>query len=264
MVLSDIHGNAHAFKAALTIARTRGFDQLVILGDLLTYGCDPTAVLALTQEAIDRDGAVLIKGNHDQLYEDLVGGNVEYSKSLPEWIRESVHWTLGAVNAEDFGIRFPWAHSLTISGLYFAHANPFGVGDWTYLNAPADMERAGRLLAEQGYAVGLFGHTHRAKLVEFDENGRASVRTPRVLGFDVPVSVPDVSSLRVVLVDPGSVGQPRAPDNASTMALISLTQRTLSLEFLAISYDVQAHKRSIMDTPLSNATKRRILEYFDS
>jgi predicted phosphodiesterase len=264
VVLSDIHGNAQAFEAALKLARARGFDQLVILGDLLTYGCDPAAVLALTQEAIERDGAVLVKGNHDQLYEDLAGGDTSYSESLPYWIRESVQWTLGAVETRDLGLRFPWAHSLSVSGIYLAHANPFGVGDWTYLNKPAEMERAGRLLAEWGYAVGLFGHTHRAKLVDFDEHGRARVRTAAALGFNAPISLENVNSENVILVDPGSVGQPRHADQTSAMVMISLTERTLTLEFSTIDYDVEAHKRSIMNAPLSSATKRKILGYFRS
>ena len=46
------------------------------------------------------------------------------------------------------------------------------------------------------------------------------------------------------------------------MAILSLRGQTLNLEFAAIDYDVQAHKRSIMDTPLSSATKQKILEYF--
>ena len=69
-VLSDIHSVSSALDAALDDARAEGFDVLLILGDLLTYGVNPAETLELVHEAVARDGAILISGNHDQMYLD--------------------------------------------------------------------------------------------------------------------------------------------------------------------------------------------------
>ena len=72
IVFSDIHANINAYKAALKQARQIGFDHLINLGDLLTYGCDTTEIIDTTNNAVEIDKMILIKGNHDQLYFDLL------------------------------------------------------------------------------------------------------------------------------------------------------------------------------------------------
>jgi 3',5'-cyclic AMP phosphodiesterase CpdA len=58
-VLADLHGHAGALEAALADARRRGVDRLVLLGDLLGYGCEVEATLDLVQDALERDRAFL-------------------------------------------------------------------------------------------------------------------------------------------------------------------------------------------------------------
>ena len=48
LVISDIHGNAHALDAVLADARTVGYDAVLCLGDLVGYGADPGAVMQKT------------------------------------------------------------------------------------------------------------------------------------------------------------------------------------------------------------------------
>jgi predicted phosphodiesterase len=45
LVLSDIHANLEALDACLADAQRRGFDQSLVLGDLVGYGADPNAVI---------------------------------------------------------------------------------------------------------------------------------------------------------------------------------------------------------------------------
>ena len=39
-VFSDIHGNRQAFEACLKVARARGAERFVLLGDFVGYGAD--------------------------------------------------------------------------------------------------------------------------------------------------------------------------------------------------------------------------------
>ena len=63
-VLTDIHANLHALDACLADARVRGYDETLVLGDVVGYGADPNAV-------IDRVTALkpvaIVRGNHDKV-----------------------------------------------------------------------------------------------------------------------------------------------------------------------------------------------------
>ena len=87
VILSDVHGNARALRAALVQALRDPIDHLVFLGDLLTYGHDVQEVLDLVNEAQTKHDAVLLIGNHDQLYFDIAKGDSPYLDTLPEWIQ---------------------------------------------------------------------------------------------------------------------------------------------------------------------------------
>jgi len=65
-LLSDIHANIQAFDACLAHARAQGAQQIALLGDLVGYGADPVAVVERAQQLSAR-GALLVKGNHDEL-----------------------------------------------------------------------------------------------------------------------------------------------------------------------------------------------------
>src|SRR5260221_7224181 len=45
LVLTDIHANLEALDACLADARVRGYEQTLILGDVVGYGADPNAVI---------------------------------------------------------------------------------------------------------------------------------------------------------------------------------------------------------------------------
>src|ERR687894_2855014 len=60
-IASDIHGNKHAFEAVIDAAEAEGVEELWCLGDLVGYGGDPDACVALA----DAHCAVCLAGNHD-------------------------------------------------------------------------------------------------------------------------------------------------------------------------------------------------------
>ena len=60
-IVSDIHGNRHAFEAVLQAVAASDAAELWCLGDLVGYGADPDACVALARE----HAAVCLAGNHD-------------------------------------------------------------------------------------------------------------------------------------------------------------------------------------------------------
>src|SRR4051812_49689580 len=60
-IVSDIHGNRHAFEAVLADVASTGARELWCLGDVVGYGADPNDCCALARE----NAAVCLAGNHD-------------------------------------------------------------------------------------------------------------------------------------------------------------------------------------------------------
>jgi predicted phosphodiesterase len=234
-LISDIHAAAGPYGLALDAARREGFDRLILMGDLLTYGPSPAETIALTRQAVERDGAVILRGNHDQIYFDIEAGGSPYVDALPGWIRESADWTLAEIGGAAALRAFQWQDEWQAGPLLVSHANPFGGGDWTYLNGPEPMERACGVLAERGFSFGVFGHVHR-----FRRFAAAGVELATI----------------------GSVGQPRdEADKAPQWAMAEVTDGRVSIERRPLDHDWSDDIRMINATLLSQATKERLVRF---
>src|SRR5882757_1842306 len=60
-VISDIHANRHAFEATLDAVAASDASELWCLGDLVGYGAEPDACVALAR----KHAAICLAGNHD-------------------------------------------------------------------------------------------------------------------------------------------------------------------------------------------------------
>jgi predicted phosphodiesterase len=257
VVLGDIHGNARALRRALALVDGGPHDRVVVLGDLLTYGPDVTEVVALIGDAQARWGAVLLVGNHDQLYFDLPEGRCEYYAGLPEWLRESIDWTFSRLDPAAFASALRWQQELVVDDLLFAHANPFGFGDWRYLNSEADHAAAAMRLAERSLRVGVFGHTHRGKMFLASDGASPCELRDAV---DATFNLYRLGDGRLV-VNAGSVGQPRSRRGEAFMLRITRARDTLGLAFQRIDYDVVAHLAALRALPLTEATRDRLCRF---
>lgn len=257
-VISDLHSNGLALTAALAAAKARGFDMLAILGDLLTYGCDPHAVLDQVGSALAKGNARLVRGNHDQMYFDLALGETAYFDRLPAWLRETVEWTHHQLGGDELAA-LPWEQSFSLAGIFFAHANPFAFGDWTYLNGESEMDSAMTALRNRGERIGVFGHTHRSKIVEYA--GKAGKGSWQALE-DKPSLSRHIVPGSGAIADPGSVGQPRGKGLFSSMLFIDSDAAGIDFHFHRVEYDVAAHLAQIGASGLSSATQSKLMSYF--
>ena len=253
LVLGDIHANSLALEAALEIAAEVRFDRLIILGDLFTYGVEPKAVYELVRDMQRRNGALLLIGNHDEFYlsdHERVRG---YLETVPTWIRESVDWTRDQLQDVDLSM-LDWRKSYVESGAYFAHANPFEFPDWRYLNTDHEHREAAVALGQRGYQLGVFGHTHRQKVVSVRESETSS-RMSRTVVSEIGESV--------ILVNAGSVGQPRNAERRSYALILDIDGARAISEFAPIEYDVERHKALIRGARLSDRTTDNLLGFFE-
>src|SRR5882724_11721451 len=92
LVLTDIHANLEALDACLADARERGYDQTLVLGDVVGYGGDPNAVI---DRMIALAPAAIIRGNHDK-----VACGLEPPEGFNVVARSAALWTLDALTPE--------------------------------------------------------------------------------------------------------------------------------------------------------------------
>lgn len=257
--VGDVHANAAALSAALRSARGSSADMIIFLGDLLTYGVDvsETIMAVLAIQADTRIETVVLRGNHDQLYDDILESKTEYYDRLPTWIRESVDHNLEQLDVAAWReIRFVDTWSSEAQGLHAAHANPFGRGDWTYLNSPDSHQKAAKVLADKGFDAGVYGHTHREKCF------RSSDKT-FLLGNEEALE----RAGGPYVLNAGSIGQPRnqsAVDSHLLVVCASSRSRNAPLEisFNHIDYSMRDHVARLHASTLSSETSLKLASFF--
>ena len=90
-IVSDIHGNRHAFEAVLDAIEASDCQEMWCLGDLVGYGAEPDACVELAR----RHAAICLAGNHDL--------GVRGALPLEEFSRGAAlaaRWTQGVIGPE--------------------------------------------------------------------------------------------------------------------------------------------------------------------
>jgi serine/threonine protein phosphatase 1 len=81
LVISDIHGCFDTFKDLLhQIHFDTKQDQLILLGDYVDKGPKSKEVVELLIDLTEKDGVIVLKGNHDQRFVDVIAKDDEQAK----------------------------------------------------------------------------------------------------------------------------------------------------------------------------------------
>lgn len=254
-VLGDIHANVRALRAALDVVDYSGYDQLIFIGDLLTYGIDVIETLELIEQHLATGRAALLRGNHDALYRDMLSGSSSYYEQLPIWIRESVDLTLGQLTI-DLWSEFVFQDEIQIHNTLFSHANPFGPEKWGYLNSEVEHADAARELGVRGLRNGIFGHTHRAKWYRHREAN----------GYFKADKFGDLDFSSINILNSGAIGQPRDVNELSSFVLwLNFPNDSLvapSFKFERFPWDVSGYLRGLESSKLSRDTVKKLSSFF--
>jgi predicted phosphodiesterase len=257
IAISDIHANASAFAAGISVACSLGFDELVVLGDLLTYGCDVDETLELAQTIEHRHGAKFVLGNHDQLYIDWARGDTHYFDKLPAWLQESISWTSERIGATDLRAVVSWHPQLRFGGTLMAHANPFEYGNWGYLRDSASFGKAARCLQAGECVLGLFGHTHRHRVYVSGPGERDGGIVSCAKELDLPAQAGTIVAATVA-----AIGQPRDACKTASILLAEPFAQGVSLRSIAVECDLTAHLAAIGNSGMSEGTVAKLTSYF--
>ncbi|MFV1965166.1 MAG: metallophosphoesterase [Pirellulaceae bacterium] len=232
-LISDIHANLEALQAVMQDIHAQGVDEISCLGDIVGYGPNPC-------ECLDRVIAacqVTILGNHDQAALFDPEGFNPVALQAVYWTREQLETGAGspaAVNRRwDFLGELPKTHS---EGNYlFVHGSPRDpTNEYVF---PEDVYNQRKMDALFGrierYCFA--GHTHIPGVFTVDRE------------FLSPEDVSCEYRLgnRQVMINVGSVGQPRDNDPRACYAIVDDDV----VRFRRIDYDVETAVRKIHNVP---------------
>lgn len=235
-VVSDLHSNLHALQAVLRMVEAEGCDEILCLGDIAGYGAQPAEVIAL----IRQKDATCIQGNHDSL---ITLQNEGLNYSTVSLIAAEHNRRLLGRSELDFLANLPLELEVG-PGCLLIHGAP-GHQD-TYLINEAQLGAAAWDVREQqGPGVCFFGHTH----VPAFHDGQGRTFTPGT-ALACPAEVR-------VMVNPGSVGQPRDGDPRASFALWDRDAATVRL--MKAEYDVEGARDAILAAGLPRILGDRLL-----
>jgi predicted phosphodiesterase len=238
LVLSDLHANLEALEAVLQDAEGR-WDRTAVLGDLVGYGADPNGV-------IDRIRALspvaIIRGNHDK-----AAAGVDDASNFNPAARAAALWTANALSEANraFLQELQPGPVLIEDAMEICHGSPFDEDFYIF-----DGADAWRALESTKSTLCFFGHTHVA--LAFLRSGSIfEAVVPD--GTETPIQA---SNGRRLLVNPGSVGQPRDGDPRAAYALYDSAAGVVTLKRAA--YPIERAQEKILAAGLPRALANRL------
>ena len=214
LILSDIHANIEALRTVIDYVKD--YDKILFLGDAVDYGPNPDEVIDFLKE----NKALWVRGNHDTAVAFGVDCRCgEKTHDLSVYTRENISNKLITPNNKELLRKLSEKLILEIDGnkIYMVHATP----------------------TNPLYAYLYPWYTDDQFLEALHEPGLSSRKIPNVniflLGHTHFQFMKKINNFLVV--NPGSVGQPRDGDARAAFAI--LDTNTQNFEFHRVKYPIE-------------------------
>ncbi len=224
-IVSDIHANMAAWRNVLTDIADLRTEKIICLGDILGYGPDPVAVLESVYQLVD----VTLQGNHDAAVCRRMSTDSFYGLAADAVSHSREKLAPAALK---------WLQALPMT-----HAEPdfrCAHGDFSdpqafrYITEPADALPSWRATDEQLLFV---GHSHVPGIFVTGASGKPHFIPP--CDFELEPG-------KRYIVNPGSVGYPRAGDGRSSYCVYDSATSTVS--FRQLPFDSAGLRQALLST----------------
>jgi predicted phosphodiesterase len=234
-VISDIHANLHALEAVLADLDAQSPDAVWCLGDLVGYGPRPNECCAIVEQRAD----VCLVGNHDL----ACLGRVDIALFNYD-AAAAARWTQTMLDADARAFLESLAPSAATEQAQLFHASPRDPV-WDYVLT--DEAALASFLLTTASLV-LVGHSHVALGLGFD-NGLVS-------GGVAPAGTEARLDALRMLLNPGSVGQPRDGDPRAAWLLLDFERMFGS--FRRVAYPIERTQGEMREAGLPEALATRL------
>jgi diadenosine tetraphosphatase ApaH/serine/threonine PP2A family protein phosphatase len=217
-ILADIHSNATALMAVLEDADRRGgVDELWVLGDVVGYGPDPHRCL----EILRGFKWVGVVGNHDLASIEKTG-----LAGFDPDAAQAIRWTMRQISTEDVLFLTRLEPMVETHGFTLVHGSP-RQPVWEYI---VSLGSAMENFACFRTPYCLVGHTHIPMGFKKEADGVSAMTLSENIG-QVLGKVP-------LIINPGSVGQPRDHDPRASYATFDSDSDVFRIH--RVVYDIAA------------------------
>ena len=242
-LLSDIHANLRALDACLAHAAVGGAGRFAVLGDIVGYGAQAAEVVRRVRDLASA-GAIVLKGNHDELA-------VAPPERVQTLDQSGAAWTHARLGTEDLAFLAALPLTATDGAAYMVHASADAPARWHYVDNPHRAEASlSAACADANVRYVFGGHVHQQTLY-FRGTGRRLMRFQPTPGMPIPVQ-----PHRRWIATVGSVGQPRDGDPLAMYAVFDTDRAELT--FHRVAYDHLAAADDIRKAGLPESFARRL------
>lgn len=216
LLLSDIHGNLEALEAVLSESEKHKWKEIWFLGDLAGYGPETDKCFRLLQLY----NLVYIPGNHDLYLAGKLSRNVFSREAL-----QALLLTGSNVKKDFLDILKAIPAMQKRKGITLVHGSPLNPSTDYILFEDEAIEAFDSF---RGRCC-LYGHTHRQGYF---------LKSGNTISWNIPeIGEPLCYKGVRVLVNPGSVGQPRDKDPRAAWAIMDLKKK--EIQFYRTAYDIE-------------------------
>ncbi|HUP01622.1 MAG TPA: metallophosphoesterase family protein [Gemmatimonadota bacterium] len=238
-IVADIHGNVQAFEAVLAHLDEAGIDAIYCLGDVVGYGGDPRACVALVRERC----AATVRGNHDHAVYDP-----SLRREFNDHARRAIERQADILDDEEKAWLAGLPPVLEVGEISLGHGGFEDPEAYTYVTRAHHAAVELRALRTRW---GFLGHTHVPAAWRLKPEG--GIET--LLLTSPPVRAPGGGARHAafttlplpgpgrILVNPGAVGQPRDRDPRAACAILDTGSATL--EHARLPYDIAGAQEAI-------------------
>jgi len=228
-IVSDLHANQAAWQTVLTDLADLRADKIICLGDVTGYGPNPVEAL----ESVYRVVNVALLGNHDA----AVCGKLSTASFSPRAATAvSRHRELLAPAALEWLSRLPLTYAE--AGFRCAHGDFAEPSAFHYIVEPGDALPSWGATTEQLLFV---GHSHLPGIYVIGSSG-----TPH---FVAPCDF-ELEEGKRYIINPGSVGYPRAGDCRSAYCLFD--DATRAITFRQLPFDSAGYRLAMQGAGLED------------
>jgi diadenosine tetraphosphatase ApaH/serine/threonine PP2A family protein phosphatase len=240
LVLTDIHANLEALETVLADASAHGYDQTLVLGDLVGYGPNPNEVVERIKSL---NPVAMIRGNHDK-----VACGLEQPEGFNAVARRAAIWTFEVLTAENrtWLAALPKGPIIVDDLIQICHGSP--VDEDAYLFDELDAVRA---LKKSQRPLCLFGHTHYPITFALIED-----RVSTIGGGSSPDGPLVLQEGAKYLMNPGAVGQPRDGDPRAAYTIVDTA--TQHVDEYRLPYDIPTTQAKIIAAGLPEVLAQRL------